>query len=215
MRDVQLDERQRSRAGSPRGARRAVRTGGTDGNSRLTGTAATILLVLLAAEGLTLLSLQSLLSWHIFIGMLLVPIVILKLASTGYRFLRYYTGHREYVRAGPPPILLRLLGPIVVTSTVGLFATGVLLAAIGPGRGLVLGLHKASFVVWFAAMSIHVLAHIFRIPGLVAPDVRGGEGVAGSRLRLASVCGAIVAGAILAVATLPLITPWTHWLGRN
>jgi hypothetical protein len=59
--------------------------GGTEGNSRLTGTTAAILLVLLAAEGLTLLSLHSFLSWHIFIGMLLVPIVALKLASTGYR----------------------------------------------------------------------------------------------------------------------------------
>jgi hypothetical protein len=197
------------------GTGHAGATGGTEGNSHLTGATAAILLVLLAAEGLTLLSLRSFVSWHIFIGMLLVPVVLLKLASTGYRFTRYYSGRREYVEAGPPPILLRLLGPLVVLSTLGLFGTGVALAAIGPGRGIVLGLHKASFVIWLIAMSVHVLAHALRLPGLVLPDLRGGGGVAGSRLRLALVSGAIVAGAIVALATLPLIAPWTTEVGRH
>ena len=170
--------------------------------------------MLLAVEGLTLVSLQSLLSWHIFVGMLLVPIVGLKLASTGYRFVRYYSGDRDYVRAGPPPTALRLLGPLVIVSTAGLFATGVTLAAVGPGGGVVLGLHKASFVVWFAAMTIHVLAHLLRLPALIGPDIRGGEGVGGSRLRLATLAAVVVAGAVLAVATIPLISPWTHWIGH-
>jgi hypothetical protein len=201
-----------ARPSARRGARRATATGGTEGNSRLTGATAA---VLLAAEGLTLVSLQSFLSWHIFIGMLLVPIVGLKLATTGYRFVRYYAGDRDYVEAGPPPTHLRLLGPLVIVSTLALFGTGVTLAAIGPGRGIVLGLHKASFVIWLGAMSLHVLAHALRIPGLVTPDMRGGEGVGGSRARLAVVSGAIVAGAIVAVATLPLIGPWTTWVGGN
>ena len=94
-------------------------------------------------------------------------------------------------------------------------ARGVTLAVLGPGRGAVLGLHKASFVVWLVAMSAHVLAHALRIPGLVAPDVRGGEGLGGSRARLTLVSGAIVAGAIVAVATLPLIGPWTSWNGGH
>lgn len=207
--------RRRRRCSPRRTTSAPASLGGTEGNSRLTGTTAAILLVLLAAEGLTLLSLHSFLSWHIFIGMLLVPIVALKLASTGYRFARYYTGHRPYVDAGPPATLLRLLGPLVVASTVGLFGTGVTLAVLGPGRGAVLGLHKASFVVWLVAMSAHVLAHALRIPGLVAPDVRGGEGLGGSRARLTLVSGAIVAGAIVAVATLPLIGPWTSWTGGH
>jgi hypothetical protein len=91
----------------------------------------------------------------------------------------------------------------------------VTLAAIGPGRGLVLGLHKASFVIWAIAMSAHVLAHAMRVPGLVIPDLRGGGGVAGYRLRLALVSSAIVAGAIVAIATLPLIAPWTTEVGRH
>ena len=188
------------------------RSGGSQGNSRLTALTAAVLLVLLAVEGATLLSLQTLLSWHIFVGMLLVPIVGLKLASTGHRFLRYYTRRAEYVLAGPPPAPLRLLGPVVVLSTAGLFATGVALAVLGPGTPHMLGLHKASFAVWLAAMTVHVLAHALKIPALASPDLRGGDGVGGSRLRLALVAGAVVAGAVLAVATLPLLAPWQQWL---
>ena len=211
---MQVDRHAAAQAGARARARRGTASGGVAGNSRLTAVTAGVLLVLLAVEGLTLLSLQSLLSWHIFVGMLLVPIVGLKLASTGYRFVRYYSGDRDYVRAGPPPTALRLLGPLVIVSTAGLFATGVTLAAVGPGGGVVLGLHKASFVVWFAAMTIHVLAHLLRLPALIGPDIRGGEGVGGSRLRLATLAAVVVAGAVLAVATIPLISPWTHWIGH-
>src|SRR5450432_1842591 len=145
---MQVDRHPAAQAGARPRARRGTASGGVAGNSRLTAVTAAVLLVLLAVEGFTLLSLQSLLSWHIFVGMLLVPIVVLKVASTGYRFVRYYAGDRDYVRAGPPTTALRLLGPIVIVSTAGLFATGVALAAAGPGGGVVLGLHKASFIVW-------------------------------------------------------------------
>lgn len=185
---------------------------GPVGNSRLTALTAIPLLVLLAIEGLTLLSLRSFLEWHVFVGMLLVPLVVLKIASTGYRFLRYYSGRRDYVDAGAPPILLRLLGPVVLASTTVLFASGLALAALGPGQSFVLLLHKASFAVWVGALGIHVLAHIVRIPSLTAPDLRGERKITGSRLRLGLVATAVVAGAILAVMTLPLALHWAHWM---
>ncbi len=195
--------------------RTAGAAGGVAGNTRLTAATAVVLLALLAVEGMTLLDLHSFLSWHIFVGMLLVPVVGLKLASTGYRFVRYYTRRPEYVRAGPPPLALRLLGPLVIVATVSLFATGVALAVLGPGGGIVLGLHKASFIVWVGAMSLHVLGHVLRIPRLVGPDLRGGEGVPGARIRLGIVAAAVTTGAVLALATIPLIAPWTHRFGRG
>ena len=188
-----------------------TRLGGSAGNSRLTALTAVVLLVLLAIEGATLLSLRAFLSWHIVIGMLLVPIVVLKLATVGYRFVRYYTNRKEYVEAGPPPMFLRLLGPIVILATVGLFATGVALAVLGPGVQFVLLLHKASFVVWVAAMAIHVLAHVFKLPSLAAGDLRG-DSVGGNRLRVGVLAGAIVVGAMLAIATVQLVSPWVHWM---
>ena len=138
------------------------RNSGAIGNGRLTSLVGIALLVLLAVEGATITSIQQLLSVHVFVGMLLLGPVALKLAASGYRMIRYYTGGLEYVREGPPPPLMRVLvGPILVLSTVILFGTGVALLAV-PHRGAVLGLHKASFIVWFGAMTIHVLAYTMR-----------------------------------------------------
>ena len=69
---------------------------GVAGNARLTGGAAAALLALLAAEGATVPFIGPLLGPHIFIGMLLIPPVLLKLGSTGYRFARYYSGNPAY-----------------------------------------------------------------------------------------------------------------------
>ena len=60
-----------------------------------------VLLVLLAAEGFTILSLGQLLTPHFFIGMLLLGPVALKAGSTMYRFVRYYAGSAPYRRKGP------------------------------------------------------------------------------------------------------------------
>jgi hypothetical protein len=98
-----------------RGERRA--DAGATGNARLTAANAAVLLVLLAAEGVTILRVRQLLSPHVFIGVVLIPPVLLKVASTTWRFARYYTGAPAYRRKGSPPVLLRLLGPVVVILT--------------------------------------------------------------------------------------------------
>jgi hypothetical protein len=176
--------------------------------------AGALLLVLLAAEGATLMSMHSLLAMHVFIGMLLVPPVALKLAATGWRFFRYYGGRRDYVRKGAPAPLMRfLVAPVVVVSTLGLFGSGVALVAAGPGHPLLLGLHKASFAVWFLAMSAHVLAYVLRIPALVGADLGRRERLPGVTPRRWLVAGALVTGATLAWATLPLVDPWRVWVG--
>ncbi len=189
-----------------------MRTGGSEGNRRLTGATAAVLLVLLAAEGATLLAIRPLVSAHVFIGMLLLPPIALKLASTGHRFVRYYTGHGVYRADGPPHPLLRLLGPVVVLSTGVLFASGVTLILLGPGDGAVLGLHKASFIVWVGAMAAHVLAHVLRVPRLASADWRRHDSLPGSSMRRWLLAGSLVAGLILAVATVHLAGPWHHFI---
>jgi hypothetical protein len=188
-------------------------TGGPEGNERLTAASAAVLFVLLAAEGVTIVFLRPLLSAHVFIGMLLIPPVALKTASTGWRFVRYYTGDRTYREKGPPLLPLRLLAPLVVASTVALFATGVALLVVGPGRGVVLGLHKASFAVWLVAMSVHVLAYIRRVPGLARSDWRRADPapIGGSFARRTLLAGALVAGVVLALVTVRYAQPWVHW----
>ena len=68
-----------------------VRAPSPDGNERLTSSTGLVLLVLLAVETLTTLALRTYLNVHLFLGLLLLPPVALKLASTGWRFARYYT----------------------------------------------------------------------------------------------------------------------------
>jgi hypothetical protein len=186
---------------------------GVDGNERLTAGAAVVLFVLLAVEGVTIVFLRPLFSVHVFVGMLLIPPVALKVGSTGWRFFRYYGGREEYVRKGPPLLPLRLLAPVVVLSTVAVFATGVALLVVGPRGGIVLGLHKASFVVWLVATGIHVLAHLGRMRRIAPRDWRPERPrLRGVSARRGLLAGSIVAGTILAIATIQYAQPWLHWI---
>ncbi len=132
-----------------------------------------VLLVLLGVEGFTILRVGRLLTLHFFLGMLLLGPVALKAGSVMYRLVRYYTGSAPYRRKGPPALLLRLLGPVIVLLTALVFGSGVLLAVTGPGQGSWLLLHRASFILWFCAMTIHVLAYLPRLPRLLAAEARG------------------------------------------
>jgi len=191
----------------------AARTpfGGPEGNARLTGATAALLLVLLAAEGLTVLQVHSLLTAHVVIGMVLVPFVVVKIASTGWRMARYYLGDPAYGQRGAPPLLLRLLGPLVVLLTVLLFASGIALLLVPHSlRSETMFFHKASFVLWFGVMAVHVLGHVLETSRLAPADlmartrrqVRG----AGARLWVQAAC--LVLGVVLAVVTVPTVGPW-------
>jgi hypothetical protein len=193
--------------------RRSRFLGGEVGNARLTSLAGAILIVLLAVEGATIPWMSSLVSVHIFVGMLLLGPVALKLATTGYRFLRYYTNSAPYVSQGPPAPLMRVLvAPVLAVSTLTLFGSGVALLAV-PHRGALAGLHKASFVVWLAAMAIHVLAYTSRAAQRSLADLTGPR-IGGERVRLLAVGLVLVAGLATAIATYPLAAPWLGHLTR-
>ena len=115
-----------------RRARPSPTGGGTAGNERLTGMTGALLVVVLAAVGVTIVWIGQLLWLHLFLGLLVIGPVALKLLSTGYRFARYYTHSVPYRRRGPPHPLLRVLAALVVLSTLAVFATGVALLLLGP-----------------------------------------------------------------------------------
>jgi hypothetical protein len=186
------------------------RFGGVAGNERLTAEAGALLFILLAALGVTVPAVRQLIYEHVFLGMLLIPPVLLKLGATGYRFLRYYTRNPAYRRAGPPTPLLRMVAPLVVATTLAVFATGVMLLVVGPSGGIWLGLHKGAFVAWFGVTSVHVLAYMWRVPRLAAPDWRRDDDrLGGSIHRRLLVGGSIAAGVVLASATVQLASAWT------
>ena len=165
-----------SATGARRPSRRRDTTGGADGNQRLTAATGAVLLVLFAAEGVTILAVRQLLTLHFFLGMLLIGPVLLKAGATRYRFIRYYTGAPDYRRKGPPALPLRLLGPFVLLTSLAVVGTGVVLGYAGRDVGLWLFAHKAAFVLWFAVMTIHVLVYVWQLPRLIAGDLRSSAG---------------------------------------
>jgi hypothetical protein len=187
--------------------------GGPAGNARLTAWTGAVLFVLLAVEGVTVLDIRGLITWHLIVGVVLIPPVLLKTASTGWRIVRYYTGSRPYRKAGPPPMLLRVLGPLVVVATLAVLASGVALIVIGPtaSRRPLLGaaggpvdavmVHKAAFVVWLGVTALHVLGRLVPALRLTLPSrthaVAGGFW-RGSVIELTLAAGVAAAAIVLA-----------------
>ncbi len=200
--------------------RLAETAGGVAGNERLTAMTGAVLLVLFAAEGVTILSIHRLLTMHFFVGMLLIGPVALKVASTGYRFVRYYSGAVPYLQKGPPALFMRMLGPLVMATSLAVLGTGVALAVVGPGARQWIFLHKASFVLWFGVMTIHVLVYAPRLPrlllggtgaghtGVPAVAARAGAVLGGRAARWLLLTASLACGLLLAAATLHLTARW-------
>ena len=103
---------------------RSLTAGGAEGNEQLTAITGLILIVLLVVIAATILLIRQLISIHLFVGLLLLGPVALKMASTGYRFIRYYTRDPVYRSKGPPELALRLIAPVVMLTTVACSSRG-------------------------------------------------------------------------------------------
>lgn len=186
---------------------------GMQGNARLTAVAGLLLAAMLVVEGATVLNVRGMITLHMFLGLMLIPPVLLKCASTVYRFGSYYTGRPAYVRRGAPHILFRMIGPLVVLSSLALLGTGLWLMLVGHDD-TVLTLHKASFIVWVALMTIHFLGHVKDAWVASWREVRPPRADAAARhrsVRLLAVAASIVVGVGLAAALMPSSSgEWQH-----
>ncbi|HEV2459273.1 MAG TPA: hypothetical protein VGS80_13015, partial [Ktedonobacterales bacterium] len=183
-----------------------------------TALAGGILLVLIVVELVTTVRLRTFMSAHVFVGMLLAGPLVVKLGSTSYRFARYYTRAPAYVRRGPPHLALRVLGPLLVATTLVVVGSGIGLMVTGPDHaGPLLPLHGFSVLVFLPLMAIHLVAHILATPRLVADEwstvcaaVAPGRGI-----RMGVNLGALALGALGAILLLPTTTPWLAWSQTN
>src|SRR5581483_9898237 len=115
----------------------------------------------------------------------------------------------------PPPILLRLLGPVIVVLTLVLLASGVALMFVGQSwMSLLLKVHKASFILWFGAMVVHTLGHIVEVARLAPRDWlrRGRREVSGAAARQWLIAASLACGAVLGVLLLSRVG---HWLASR
>jgi len=184
---------------------------GVAANERLTALTGALLFVLLGLLGITVLAVRSLLPEHFLLGFLVIPLLALKMASTGYRFVRYYGGDARYRLAGPPDLPQRLVAPVVVLTTVAVFVTGIELWLVGLRFGSIwIEAHKLSFAIWLPVTTIHVLGHLNRSAQSVAEEASK-SAPAGASRRRALVVGSLVAGVALAAASLTYATPFIYF----
>ncbi len=182
---------------------------GVEGNRRLTSLTGAVQLAVLAVVILSGLVFGSAPGLHFFSGFLAIPLTVVKLGSTGWRFAAYYLRRTPAYRgAGPPTVIPRLLSPLLVVSAVVAFATGVILFFQGSHRGIGATLHTDSAVVFIVLVLIHVAAHARTAWLASAADVRDPAAVPGGAARWGLLIGASVAGVVLA-AGLTFAYPWS------
>jgi hypothetical protein len=203
-----------------RGATASQQVGNREviGNERLTALTGVLLLALLVVEVVTSIRLRTLLSAHVVVGVVLAGPLVVKLGSTGYRFVRYYTRSPAYVRRGPPHLALRVLGPLLVATTLVVVGSGIGLMITGPDHaGLLLPLHGFSVLVFVPLTVIHLVAHILATRQLVADDWRTASAALapGRGIRVGVNLGALLLGALGAIFLLPTIAPWIAWSQTN
>ena len=203
------------------------RSVGVAGNTRLTSLVATTLLVLLVLQVASAV-VFALLSYnvaalggpvydvvrpvHFLVGFLLMPLIAIKLGSTGYRFGRYYTRNRAYHEAGPPRPVPRLIAPILIASAVILFGSGVEMWSFRNQFGYAwTAIHNTSAFVFVVALSIHVIVHVREANREAAADlaavpvagagtdVAAQEPLGGAVTRRALIGGGLAVGAVLGV----------------
>jgi hypothetical protein len=184
------------------------------GNERLTAGVGIVLLVLTFVElGTILFGVHGLMSLHVFVGFLLIPPVLLKLGSTGWRFACYYSGNRAYRLLGPPRFTMRLLAPLLVATTVVLFASGVAMGILhGNALTIARRLHGPASVVWIVLVGVHVLVYLKRAlissSEDLAPSSRASVRGAGARAYV--LASAIVSGVVIGIATVPAQHHWVN-----
>jgi hypothetical protein len=175
---------------------------GAEGNERLIAWGGAALFVGFGFEGLTLLTgVKDHLKLHMLIGIALLIPTGIKVAATVYRFAKYYLKSPDYVRKGPPQLVLRIIAPFLVMNTAFILLSGILIPLAGSSRHLIEGLHKLSLWTWLLLAGIHVLWYLWRVPRLMIADLAGRGTTYGAAIqRITVVAGGGIAGCVLAVA---------------
>src|SRR5258708_5345797 len=186
--------------------RKMNREDGVAANARMTAYAALVLRLALVMISITGLVAARLLLVHVLVSVLVLPPLLLKLASPGYRFARYYTNEPRYRAAGPPELGLRLLAPVLVFLTLVVFASGLELWLFGYRFGFAwLPIHHASGLLWLVVAVIHAASHLRRTWQLALEDWR--DHLRGATTRRGLALGSLLLGAVIAAALVPYPSP--------
>ncbi len=170
-------------------------------NHRLTALAGLVLippLLLVLATGALF---DPLWRAHYFVGIGLLPIAAIKLATTGYRAASYYLGKRAYREAGPPVLPMRLLAPVLIASLLVVSVTGVEMWLAHSQDQPWSTLHSAAAFIFTATAAVHLLVYLPSALGTTARARQAaGTSSDGRGARRAAVAGSIAFGLVLGAA---------------
>jgi hypothetical protein len=184
--------------------------------ARLLALLGSVLLVGLIVEGVTIVLIGQMIALHIVLGMILLPIMGYKIVVASYRFAMYYLGAPDFKHAGPPELILRVIGPLLVVTTVVVMVSGIVLVYARPDTPTAafwLNIHRDDFVVWFGLMAFHVLAYVRRAVGTSSYDLRYTRyhSLVGRQGRLISILLATIVGVLMAWAVFPAVGHWASF----
>jgi succinate dehydrogenase hydrophobic anchor subunit len=180
------------------------------GNLRLTAITGLVLVLLLALVYGTGAFFGDLRAAHFFTGFLIVPPILIKLSSTGWRFVNYYAGSVRYRAAGPPWLLPRILGALLVPTTIVAIASGVILWIQGTQRGPWSTIHTDSIIVLLCLAGVHLVVHGRRALSAVEADLENR-----AYFRRWLVAGLSVVAGVALAAAMALVEPTWHGDSRQ
>jgi Domain of unknown function (DUF4405) len=126
------------------------------GNLILTSHAGLVILFFLILLYFTGLEFAPLRGVHFGLGFALIPILLVKLGSTGWRAVNYYFDRDPYRAAGPPWLLPRIMALPLTAFAVAATISGVVLWATGTDRGTWATIHIYSVI----ALAVVVVVHL-------------------------------------------------------
>lgn len=169
------------------------------GNLILTSHAGLIILfglVLLYLSGLAFTPLRPV---HFALGFALIPILVVKLASTAWRAISYYFHRDAYRAAGAPWLLPRTLALPLSAAAVLATASGVVLWSQGTDHGIWATIHTDSVIALGGIVLVHLAVYLRKAvrasaKSLAATAINRPEKVIVWALVAAMVAGAIATG---------------------
>ena len=126
------------------------------GNLILTSHAGLVILFFLVLLYFTGLEFTPLRVVHFGLGFALIPILLVKLGSTGWRAVNYYFDRDPYRAAGPPWLLPRIMALPLTACAVAATISGVVLWATGTDRGTWATIHIYSVLSLAVVVVVHL-----------------------------------------------------------
>jgi hypothetical protein len=189
-----------------------------EANARLTVNSGMVLLVLFPIEVVTVvIGARRVLTLHVVVGLLLVPPLLVKIASVSWRFLQYYRAEPRYRGKGAPTPALRLLGPLLVTATVGVMTSGIVLLMDPLSFGGNLRrIHSITFDLWLILVVAHVALHWRGLRSLASADLvrRSRNAVSGAVMRQTVVLTSLAVGLVLALSLVSQVQTYRDKVGN-